>query len=173
MEDPKPYRVLVAEDDEAFLELLAELLEADGRFAVIGRAANGRDAVELARELPLDAVVMDIELPVLDGVEATRLIQELRPGLPVVAISGHDYEERVLDIRSAGAARLRAQGPHRGRAAGHARGSRGARRDGAGRLRTGRAGGGTRTHDLPLQGRVLYQLSYSGTQRAAYRAARY
>jgi two-component system nitrate/nitrite response regulator NarL len=101
---PKPYRVLVAEDDEAFLELVAELLEADGRFAVVGRVANGRDAVELGRRLPLDAVVMDIELPVLDGVEATRLLQEARPGLPVVAISGHDYEERVLDIRSAGAA---------------------------------------------------------------------
>ena len=87
-----------------FLELLAELLEADGRFAVVGRAANGREAVELAGRVPVDVVVMDIDLPVLDGVEATRLIQELRPGLPVVAISGHDYEERVLDIRSAGAA---------------------------------------------------------------------
>jgi CheY-like chemotaxis protein len=104
VEDPKPHRVLVAEDDEAFLDLLVELLEADGRFAVVGRAANGREAVALARRLPLDAVVMDIELPVLDGVDATRLIQEFRPGLPVVAISGHDYEERVLDIRSAGAA---------------------------------------------------------------------
>jgi CheY-like chemotaxis protein len=104
VEDPKPYRVLVAEDDEVFLELLAELLEADGRFAVVGRAVNGREAVELAGRMQIDAVVMDIELPVLDGVEATRLIQELRPGLPVVAISGHDYEERVLDIRSAGAA---------------------------------------------------------------------
>jgi len=104
VEYPKPYRVLVAEDDEVFLELVAELLEADGRFAVVGRATNGRDAVELAGELLLEAVVMDIELPVLDGVEATRLIQELRPGLPVVAISGHDYEERVLDIRGAGAA---------------------------------------------------------------------
>jgi CheY-like chemotaxis protein len=106
VEYPKPYRVLVAEDDEAFLDLLAELLEADGRFAVVARATNGRKAVSLTRklELELDAVVMDIELPVLDGVEATRRIQELRPGLPVVAISGHDYEERVLEIRSAGAA---------------------------------------------------------------------
>jgi CheY-like chemotaxis protein len=104
VEYPKPYRVLVAEDDEAFLDLLAELLEADGRFAVVARATNGRKAVSLTRKLDLDAVVMDIELPVLDGVEATRRIQELRPGLPVVAISGHDYEERVLEIRSAGAA---------------------------------------------------------------------
>jgi CheY-like chemotaxis protein len=42
-------------------------------------------------------------MPLLDGVEATRLLHELIPGLPVIAISGHDYEERVLEIRAAGA----------------------------------------------------------------------
>ena len=46
---------------------------------------------------------MDIEMPELDGIEATRLLQEQEPGLPVLAISGHDYEERVLEIRAAGA----------------------------------------------------------------------
>jgi CheY-like chemotaxis protein len=46
---------------------------------------------------------MDIEMPVLDGVGATRLLRERTPELPVVAISGHDYEERVLEIRRAGA----------------------------------------------------------------------
>ena len=46
---------------------------------------------------------MDIEMPVLDGVEATRLLRQATPGLPIVAVSGHDYEERVLEIREAGA----------------------------------------------------------------------
>ena len=46
---------------------------------------------------------MDIEMPVLDGVEATRRLRESRPDLPIVAISGHDYEERVLEMRNAGA----------------------------------------------------------------------
>jgi CheY-like chemotaxis protein len=46
---------------------------------------------------------MDIEMPVLDGVEATRLLKAAAPELPIVAISGHDYEERVLEIRQAGA----------------------------------------------------------------------
>ena len=97
------YRILVAEDDEDFLETLAGVLEADGRFVVAGRARNGREAAELAAEVAPDAAVIDIEMPLLDGVEATRLLHELIPGLPVIAISGHDYEERVLDIRRAGA----------------------------------------------------------------------
>ena len=83
--------------------MLESVLTADGRFAVVGRAGNGREAVELARRLKLDAVVMDVEMPVLDGVEATRLVKEHSPELPVVAISGTDYEERALEIREAGA----------------------------------------------------------------------
>lgn len=97
------HRVLVAEDDEAFLDTLEAVLEADGRFTVIGRARNGREAVEMVERLKPDLVVMDIEMPVMDGIEATRLLRQRLPGLPVVAISGHDYEERVLEIRAAGA----------------------------------------------------------------------
>ncbi len=70
---------------------------------MIGRARDGREAVELAERVSPDAVVMDIEMPVVDGVEATRRLRESRPGLPIVAVSGHDYEERVLEIRLAGA----------------------------------------------------------------------
>jgi len=99
-----PHRILVAEDDEAFLDALEAVLEADDAFVVVGRARNGQEALDLAEELQPDLVVMDIEMPVLDGVEATRILHERMPDLPVVAISGHDYEERVLDIRSAGAA---------------------------------------------------------------------
>ena len=98
-----PFRILVAEDDESFLDAIALLLEQDERFAVAGRARNGRDAVHLAGRVAPDAVVMDIEMPVLDGVEATRLLRTASPELPIVAVSGHDYEERVLEIRQAGA----------------------------------------------------------------------
>ena len=99
-----PYRILVAEDDEAFLDALETALHAHGDFAVVGRARNGREAVELAEKLQPDLVVMDVEMPVLDGVEATRILHTRMPELPVLAISGHDYEERVLEIRAAGAA---------------------------------------------------------------------
>ena len=98
-----PFRILVAEDDESFLDVIALLLEQDDRFAVAGRAHNGRDAVELAERVSPDAVVIDIEMPVLDGVEATRLLRAAAPELAIVAVSGHDYEERVLEIRRAGA----------------------------------------------------------------------
>jgi DNA-binding NarL/FixJ family response regulator len=100
---PAPFRILVAEDAESFLDTIALVLENDKRFEVAGRARNGRDAVELAQRLAPDAVVMDIEMPVLDGVEATRLLKATAPELPIVAISGNDYEERVLEIRRAGA----------------------------------------------------------------------
>ena len=79
------------------------LLEEDERFAVAGRARDGRAAVELAARVHPDAVLMDVEMPVLDGVDATRLLRQTAPQLPIVAISGHDYEERVLEIREAGA----------------------------------------------------------------------
>jgi two-component system, NarL family, nitrate/nitrite response regulator NarL len=115
---PSPFRILVAEDDESFLDVIALVLEQDDGFAVAGRARNGREAVELAERIEPDAVVIDIEMPVLDGIEATRLLRASMPELPIVAVSGHDYEERVLEIRRAGAddyvrkARLADELPH-------------------------------------------------------------
>ncbi len=86
-----------------FLDAIVLLLEQDPRFLVAGRACNGREAVQLIEQTKPDAVVVDIEMPVLDGVEATRLMRASVPELPIVAVSGHDYEERVLEIREAGA----------------------------------------------------------------------
>ena len=98
-----PFRILVAEDDESFLDAITLLLEQDARFAVAGRARNGREAVALSEDAVPDAIVIDIEMPVLDGVEATKQLRDLAPDLPIVAVSGHDYEERVLEIREADA----------------------------------------------------------------------
>ena len=98
-----PFRILIAEDDESVLEAISLLLEQDDRFVVAGAARNGAEAVRLAEELAPDAVVLDIEMPLLDGVEAARQLRAASPQLPIVAVSGHDYEERVLEIRQAGA----------------------------------------------------------------------
>jgi two-component system, chemotaxis family, protein-glutamate methylesterase/glutaminase len=95
--------VLVVEDDESFAEALRELLEADGRLEVIGTARDGREGVELAEALRPDVVLMDIALPVMDGVEATRELGRRQPTIPVVGITGWEYQERALDVRDAGA----------------------------------------------------------------------
>jgi DNA-binding NarL/FixJ family response regulator len=99
----RPFRILVAEDDESFLETIALLLEHDDRFVVVGRAHDGREAIALANDVAPDALVLDIEMPVLDGVEATQALRAAALDFPIVAVSGHDYEERVLEIRQAGA----------------------------------------------------------------------
>jgi CheY-like chemotaxis protein len=97
------WRVLVVEDDDSFAEALRELLEVDGRLALAGRARDGRERVELAEALRPDVVLMDVGLRVMDGVEATREIGRRQPTIPVVGITGSDYEERALEIRDAGA----------------------------------------------------------------------
>ena len=98
-----PFRIVIAEDDESFLAAIALLLEQDDRFVVAGKARNGQEAVALVEEVAPDAVVLDIEMPVVDGVEAARQLRAASSQLPIVAVSGHDYEERVLEIRQAGA----------------------------------------------------------------------
>jgi len=99
----RPVRVLIVEDDDTFAAALEELLQADRRISPCGRARNGREAIALVDELRPDLVLMDIALPVMDGVAATREIVRRRPELPVVALTGLEYEERALEVRDAGA----------------------------------------------------------------------
>jgi DNA-binding NarL/FixJ family response regulator len=97
------WRVLVVEDDDLFVERLRVLLASDRRFEVVGRARNGREAVGLTLALAPDLVLMDIEMPVMDGVEATWRIRASTPRVGIIAVSGTDYQERALEVREAGA----------------------------------------------------------------------
>jgi DNA-binding NarL/FixJ family response regulator len=83
-------RVLVVDDDPHFAELLAVLLGEDPRLTVVGRAEDGAGGVELAVRLRPDVVVMDVEMPVLDGVAAAGRIRRRLRGTRVVLVSGSD-----------------------------------------------------------------------------------
>jgi len=100
----EPLRVIIAEDDERLAELIESILDDDGRFIVIGRAANGDDAVRLASEHHPDIVLMDIAMPTRDGIEATRLIRASDVGQHVVIFTGSDEYSDVARAEDAGAA---------------------------------------------------------------------
>jgi DNA-binding NarL/FixJ family response regulator len=98
--------VLIADDDEQFAASLAALLEADGRVEVIGIAATGEEAVQLAVWHDPDIVLLDVAMPGIDGVEATRLVRESRPRLCILMVSGTESKELRDQARQAGAAAL-------------------------------------------------------------------
>jgi DNA-binding NarL/FixJ family response regulator len=99
-----PLRVVIAEDDDRLAEMIGTILDADGRFTVVGRAANGDEAVALTGETHPDVVLMDILMPACDGIEATRLIHALDARQHVVIYSGSDVFADVAKAEAAGAA---------------------------------------------------------------------
>ena len=97
-------RVLIADDQRLFAEALEAILTTDGRIAVVGRAANGEEAVDLARDGQADVVLMDIAMPVLDGIAATEAIRAHAPATRVVVLTGSEAPEDITRARAAGAA---------------------------------------------------------------------
>ena len=96
-------RIVLADDHAILREGIRALLEDQHDMAVVGEAADGRKAVELAREQSPDIVVMDIGMPLLNGLEATRQIKRECPQVSVVVLTMHDNEEYVSQILAAGA----------------------------------------------------------------------
>jgi DNA-binding NarL/FixJ family response regulator len=92
---PQPLRVLIADDHRLFAEALEAILAADERIEVVGQASDGGEAVELARTLVPDVVLMDVSMPVLDGFEATREIRAGAEGVRVLMLTGSNSREDV------------------------------------------------------------------------------
>jgi two-component system response regulator NreC len=96
-------KVLVADDHTIVRRGLVSLLSLAEGIDVIGEAENGREAVEKAVQLQPDLVLMDVSMPLLNGLEATRQIKKKVPTSKVLILSAHDNEEYVLQVAQAGA----------------------------------------------------------------------
>jgi CheY-like chemotaxis protein len=96
-------RVVIAEDDDRLAELIRTTLDEDGRFVVVARATNGDEAVEFTGEHHPDLVLMDIVMPVCDGITATRLIHALDAAQHIVIYTGSDEFKDVAKAEAAGA----------------------------------------------------------------------
>ncbi len=96
-------RILIADDQSLFREGLRTLLSLQPDFLIEGEAANGAEAVEAARRLQPDVVLMDLRMPVMGGVEATRRVREASPATRVLVLTTFREDEEIYDALRAGA----------------------------------------------------------------------
>jgi DNA-binding NarL/FixJ family response regulator len=96
-------RVLLADDTPDIRRLLRLNLELDGRFEIVGEAADGAEAVALASSLRPDAVVLDLAMPVMDGLQAIPVILESSPASRILVLSGFDHSRMEARAREQGA----------------------------------------------------------------------
>jgi two-component system NarL family response regulator len=96
-------RVLIADDQPLFAKMLVSILAGDERVEVVGQAGNGREAVELATALVPDVVVMDISMPLMDGLEATRRLREANASSRILMLTESDLPGDLRRSQQAGA----------------------------------------------------------------------
>ena len=96
-------RVLLADDDRTFLESLRELIDRQPELGVVGLAENGLEAIERADELEPDAVVIDLHMPLVDGVTAVARLRHDHPSLCVIALTGDEAPKLHEAVMEAGA----------------------------------------------------------------------
>jgi DNA-binding NarL/FixJ family response regulator len=99
-----PIRVLIADDHRLFAEALEAILAGDDRIKVVASAGDGREAVQLADDLKPDVVLMDISMPVMDGIEAAQAIRKKKEDACILMLTGSNSRADVDRARQAGAA---------------------------------------------------------------------
>jgi DNA-binding NarL/FixJ family response regulator len=103
-QQPKKISVLLADDHPLMRKALRVTLESEPGIAIVGEAADGQEAVEMAGRLKPDLVIMDVTMPHLNGIEATRKIKGNNPDIAVLALTVHDDTEHIMGMLDAGAA---------------------------------------------------------------------
>jgi DNA-binding NarL/FixJ family response regulator len=101
--NPPPRRVLIADDHELIRDGFRRMLAYEEDFEVVGEASNGKEAVELCRRLEPDLVLMDVRMPEMDGLAATRAIKANQPGVSVLVVSTYENVDYLLEAIKAGA----------------------------------------------------------------------
>ncbi|WHY66738.1 response regulator transcription factor [Neobacillus sp. SuZ13] len=97
------YRILIADDHPHARLAITEMLEGDSLFSIVGQATNGKEAIELCEKLLPDILLIDIHMPVLSGLEATKIIKEKLPYIKVIILSVSDYIEDLFTAIQYGA----------------------------------------------------------------------
>lgn len=98
-----PIRVLIADDHILVREGIMKILSLEDDIKVSGEAGNGQQAVKIALEKDIDIALMDVNMPLVDGIEACRMIKKIKPDLGVIALTIHDQEEYLFEFIRAGA----------------------------------------------------------------------
>jgi two-component system, NarL family, nitrate/nitrite response regulator NarL len=98
-----PIRLLIVDDEPLFVEMVEAMLGAEQGFEIVGRAADGEQGVRLAAELDPDVILMDISMPVMNGIDATREIRENDPSASILILTGGSNVIEIDDARTAGA----------------------------------------------------------------------
>ena len=97
-----PVEILVADDHEVVHQGISLILQARPEWHICGRANNGAEAVQMARELKPDAIIMDVTMPVMNGLEATRKIAKLPEVLPIIVFTMHESPGLAESVQAAG-----------------------------------------------------------------------
>ena len=97
-----PHKVLIVDDNSLLRSLLRTCIEKDPDWKVCGEAENGREAINKVKELDPDVVILDLQMPVMDGLEAARRIRECAPGTAMLMFTIHNSPQLVKEAEAAG-----------------------------------------------------------------------